>query len=129
MSLIVKYLEGKRFEVTCRGHTIIADQPSSEDGTDQGMDPVEIFNAGLASCAAFYAMTFLSRRIKNLKGLEIQSSWFYSEDPHRIGEISLTVMLPFRLSESEKKGLVRTLEHCTIKNTLKHPPNIVIKLG
>jgi uncharacterized OsmC-like protein len=129
MSLIVKYIEGKKFEVKGRGHTVIVDQPKSADGTDQGMDPIELFNASLASCAAFYAVTFLSRRSPDLKGLEIQSSWKYLEDPHRIGEISLTVMLPAKLSKSEKKGLLRTIEHCTIKNTLKLPPNITIKLS
>ena len=129
MSLIVKYIEGKRFVVESRGHTIIVDQPKSADGTDQGMDPIELFNASLASCAAFYAVTFLSRRNPELKGLEIQSSWKYSEDPHRIGEISLIVKLPFKLSKSEKSGLLRTIEHCTIKNTLNRPPNITVKLS
>lgn len=129
MSLIVRYVEGKKLEVQCRGHTIIVDQPRSADGTDQGMDPVELFNGALASCVAFYAMMFLSRRIRDLKGLEVQSSWKYSEDPHRVEEISLTVLLPRGVSESEKKGLLRTLEHCTVKNTLENPPNIMIKLG
>ena len=128
MSLVVKYLEGKRFEVECRSHKITVDQPKSSNGTDQGMDSVELFNAAVASCAAFYGMTFLSRRIKDLKGLEVESSWNFAENPHKVGEISLTVKLPCEISESEKKGLLRSIEHCTIKNTLEHPPNIRIRL-
>jgi len=81
MSLSVKYLKEKKFEVICRSHRIIVDQPLSEDGTDQGMTPVELLNASLASCAAFYAVTFLKRRIPTFSGLEVRSTWQYSEDP------------------------------------------------
>ena len=103
MSLVVKYLEGKKFEVKCRSHKIIVDQSFSDGGEDQGMDPVELFNAGLASCAAFYALTFLSRRIKDLKGLKISSSWKYSDNPHRIREIKLQVKIPKNFLKTKKK--------------------------
>lgn len=127
MSLTVKYLEGKRFEVKCRSHRIITDQPEEENGNNQGMTPVELFNASFASCAAYYAMMFLKRRIPDLI-LEVQNSWHYSEDPHRIGDIHLTIVLPHDLTDPEKKGLLRSIEHCTIENTLKHTPNIQISV-
>jgi ribosomal protein S12 methylthiotransferase accessory factor len=129
MSLTVKYLKGKKFEVKCRSHIITVDQQKSKKGTDQGMDPVELFNAALAACAAFFGMTFLSRRTKDLNGLEVESSWNFAENPHRVGGISLTVKLPWKISESERKGLLRSVEHCTVKNTLEHPPNILIELS
>ncbi|MDQ1278985.1 MAG: putative redox protein [Thermoproteota archaeon] len=85
MSVSVKYLDGKKFEVACRGHSIIVDQPESEDGTDKGMTPVELLNASVSACAAFYALLYLKRRIKDLNDLEVKASWEYSENPHRIG--------------------------------------------
>lgn len=128
MSLNVKYIKGKMFEVACRSHRIIADQPRSEEGTDKGMAPVELLNAAIASCAAFYAMMFLSHRAMNLSGLMVSCSWQYSEDPHRVGSIDLTIITPCAraLTEPEKKGLLRSVEHCTIKNTLEQPPKIRI---
>ena len=128
MSLTVKYLEGTKFEATCRSHSIITDQPESENGTDQGMTPVELFNISLASCAAYYASTFLKRRVKDLTGLEVRSSWQYLEDPHRVGAIYLTIVPPRVLTEPERKGLLRSVEHCTIENTLKHTPDIRIDI-
>lgn len=124
MSLAVKYLEGTKFEVTCRSHRIITDQPESENGTDQGMTSVELLIASLASCATYYAMTFLRRRIPDLTGLEVRSRWQYSEDPHRVGAIHLTIVSPQVLTEPERRGLLRSIEHCTVENTLKHPPKI-----
>ncbi len=128
MSLSVKYLKEKKFEVICRSHRIIVDQPLSEDGTDQGMTPIELLNASLASCAAFYAVTFLKRRIPTFSGLEVRSTWQYSEDPHRVGTIHLSIVLPKSLSEYEKRGLLRTVEHCTVEHTLKHHPQVHIDI-
>ncbi len=128
MNLSVKYLKGKKFEIICRSHRIIIDQPESEGGTDQGVTPIELLNASLASCAAFYAMTFLKRRISTFSGLEIRSTWQYLEDPHRVGTIHLSIVLPQRLSEYEKRGLLRIVQHCTVENTLKYPPQIHIDI-
>lgn len=128
MSLTVKYIERNKFEVTCRSHRIITDQPESENGTDKGMTPVELLNASLASCAAYYATTFLKRRIPDLTELEVQSRWQYSEAPHRVGAIHLTIVFPNIITAPEKRGLLRTVEHCTIGNTLKHTPNIRINI-
>ena len=126
MSLIVKYVGGVKFEVTCRSHRVVIDQPESENGTDHGMTPVELLNASLASCAAYYAAQFLRRRIPELTGLEVQSSWSFSEDPHRVGAVHLTIVSPHDLTTAEQNGLLRVVEHCTIENTLKHTPKIRI---
>ena len=128
MNLTVKYLKGYKFEITCRSHRIITDQPKSENGTDQGMTPVELLIASLASCASYYAVTFLKRRIPDLTGLEVQSSWQHLEDPHRVGIIHLTIVSPQSLTENQRKGLLRTIEHCTVENTLKHTPKIQINI-
>lgn len=73
-------------------------------------------------------MTFLERRIPALSGLEVRSTWQYSETPHRVGTMHLSIVLPRRLSEPEKRGLLRTVEHCTVGNTLRHPPKIQISV-
>ena len=126
MSVSVKYLNGKRFEVTCRGHSIIVDQPESEDGTDEGMTPVELLNASFSACAAYYALLFLKRRVKNLNSLEVRASWKYSEKPRRIGAINLIVIPPRALTEQEKAGLLKSIEQCTVENTLRNSPEINI---
>jgi uncharacterized OsmC-like protein len=128
MSLKVRYIDGKKFEVECRSHRIIVDQEKSEDGADEGMNPIELFNASLASCVSYYALMFLKRHLKNLKGFEIQCSWEYSEDPHRIGEIYLIIYIPQKISENLREGLIRTVKHCTVKNSLDNPPKIQITL-
>lgn len=128
LSITVTYQEGTRFEAQCRTHRIVVDQPESEEGTDQGMTPVELFVASLASCVAYYASTFLERHIPDLTGLEVQSSWNYSEKPHRIGAMHFIIHVPHVLTEAEKRGLLRTVEHCTVENTIKHNPSIRVEI-
>jgi len=126
MSLTVNYISGTKFEVICRSHSIITDQPESDGGADQGMTPVELLNASLSACAAYYASLFLKRHIQDLMRLEVRCTWNYSESPHRVGVINLTIVPPRALTKQEKIGLLRVIEHCTIENTLKHPPEIRI---
>lgn len=128
MILTVKHLKGSKFEILCRSHRIITDQPESEGGTDKGMTPVELLIASIASCTAYFAAIFLERRIQDLTGLEIRSDWEYVEEPHRVGAVELTVVVPHTLTESEERSLRRTLEHCTIKNTLEFVPDVRINV-
>lgn len=129
MSISVKYVDGVRFEVSCRSHRITIDQPESEDGTDQGMTSVELLNASLASCAAYYTVLFLRRRRPEFRELTVHASWQYAEEPHRIGTIHLTIDTPYQLTAAELKGLLRSVEHCTVENTLKHAPTIHITMA
>ena len=128
MSLTVRLLSETEFEITCRNHRIVVDQPKSEKGTDRGMTPVELLNASLASCAAYYATTFLKRHVTDLKGLTIEGTWQYAEDPHRIGAMQLRIVSPSSLTKSEKDGLLRAVDHCTVENTLKHVPRVTIEV-
>jgi len=128
MSLNVRSLSETEFEITCRNHRIVVDQPKSEKGTDKGMTPVELLNASLASCVAYYATTFLKRHLTDVTGLRVESTWQYTEDPHRIGAMQIRIILPSSLTKSERDGLLRTVEHCTVENTLKHVPSVRIEI-
>ena len=128
MSLTVNYLSGMKFKVTCREHSIIIDQPESEEGTDQGMTPVELLNASLSACQAYYASLFLRRHVQDVTGLEVRCTWNYLEDPHRVGVINITVVPPGVLTKQVRIGLLRIIEHCTVENTLKNTPEIRINI-
>ena len=128
MSLTVRFLSETEFEIICRNHRIIVDQPKSEEGTDRGMTPVELFNASLASCVAYNATVFLKRHVTDLAGLTVEGTWQYTEDPHRIGAMQIKIVSPSSLTKSEKDGLLRTVDHCTVKNTLKHVPSVTIEV-
>ncbi len=129
MSLTVKHVGGRRFEVTCRDHAIVVDQPLEDGGSDKGMTPVELFNASLACCVADSAATFLRRRIPDLQSLVVRSDWQYSDSPHRVVAMHIHLAVPRGLTDPERKGLQRVLNQCTVSNSLKGVPMIDIRLA
>jgi len=126
MSLLAKHLGGTTFEVSCRSHTLVIDQPPQEGGSDKGMTPVELFNASLTTCIACSAVAFLARRIPDLQGLTVKADWQYADNPHRVVAVHIRLLVPRELADPEVRGLQRTIQHCTVSNTLKGVPKIDI---
>ncbi len=85
---------GDRLVATVRGHRIHSDQPVEDGGGDTAPTPSEIFVAGLAGCVAFYAERFLRRHELGTDGLQVSCSYRWAENPHRIGEIEVSVDAP-----------------------------------
>jgi putative redox protein len=127
--LTVSLIENVKFEAECRGHKLIADQPTEDGGSDAGMSPLELFIASLGTCVGYYACVFCQRRKIATSGLKIKLDWEMADDPHRVGGIGVSISLPAKLADREKQGLMRTVKGCTIHNTLTHMPNIKVTLN
>jgi len=48
--------------------------------------------------------------------------------PARIGTVRLGVRLPSDVPPSRQAALLAVASHCTVHNTLHHPPDIAIEL-
>jgi uncharacterized OsmC-like protein len=115
--------------VRVRGHELVVDQPVEDGGEDAGPTPTELFVAGLASCVAFYAGRFLRRHGLPTEGLAVDCSFTFAEDrPARVGEISVAVHLPEGFPEERRAALRAVVEHCTVHNSLRQPPEVEIAL-
>lgn len=129
MELRVVHLDGAKFEVQARSHTIVCDQPQNNGGADAGMTPPELLLASLGSCAAFYAMQYLRTRKLAECGVEVKVTAEKLKQPGRLGNFKIQVVSPVELTEEQTEGLVRSVHHCTIHNTLLSPPTIEIELS
>ena len=65
--------------VTAREHELIADEPETYGGGNQGMMPTELFFAGLASCFCLAVAHVAAKRDIELPGLRV------SVDAERVG--------------------------------------------
>jgi len=128
MSLAVRNIGGLKFLAQTRKHEVIFDQPKEEGGEDRGMTPVELFIASLGSCIGTYIVWFCERHNIATDGMRIDLSWASGENPIRISRIRANVNLPVKVPESIRQALVRKAKHCTIHNTLIHPPEVEISL-
>ena len=70
-SVHITQVEGVKFSVQSRSHTIICDQSQENGGTDAGMTPPEFLLASLDACEALYAAEYLRSRNLAKTGLSV----------------------------------------------------------
>lgn len=129
MEVTVRYLDQVKFAIHSRSHSIVCDQPAENGGQDCGMTPPELLLASLGSCAAFYAVQYLKTRHLDDRGLEVSVTAEKLKQPGRLGNFRIHVSCPVPLTEEQKEGLMRSVQHCMVHNTLLAPPEIKIELG
>jgi uncharacterized OsmC-like protein len=128
MEVTIKHLDRVKFSIQSRSHTILCDQPADNGGDDAGMTPPELLLASLGSCAAFYAAQYLKTRNLADTGVEVSVTAEKLKSPARLGDFHIRVACPVALTEEQTEGLMRSVHHCLIHNTLLSPPDIKIEL-
>ena len=129
MEVKVTQLDGVQFSIQSRTHTIVCDQPADNGGSDTGMTPPELLLASLGSCAAFYAAEYLRTRHLAKIGVEVSVSAEKLLQPARLGRFRIRVVSPVALNSEQTEGLMRSVRHCLVHNTLLAPPEIEIELN
>jgi putative redox protein len=129
-NLSVTHQTGDRFQLQVRGHRLTCDQPSADGGGDQGPTPTELFVASLAACVAFYARRFLVRHDLDPTGLRVEAAFTMSPDrPARVDTITVRLLLPQPLAPNRRRALLAVVEHCTVHNSIRTPPEVHLTLA
>ncbi|HZP06051.1 MAG TPA: OsmC family protein [Terracidiphilus sp.] len=129
MEVTVSQVQGVRFAIQARTHTVLCDQPPENGGQDSGMTPPEFLLASLGSCAAFYAVQYLTTRKIADSGVEVTVNAEKLKQPARLGNFRVRVICPVQLNQEQTEGLMRVVHHCLIHNTLLAPPEIHMELA
>jgi putative redox protein len=125
----VSYLGGESYAVATRGHAVLTDQPVAAGGADAALTPTELLIASLGSCVAFYVGRFLERHGLDRTGLQVSTDFTMAIDrPARVSEVRLRVSVPGGVPPEREKALLAVASHCTVHNTLGHPPAIAISV-
>lgn len=129
MEIKVSHLGQVKFNIQSRSHSILCDQPVENGGEDAAMTPPELMLASLGSCAAFDAAQYLKTRNLADSGVEVSVTAEKLKGPARLGNFKIRVECPVNLDELHTEGLMRSVKHCLIHNTLLAPPAIDIELA
>jgi uncharacterized OsmC-like protein len=129
MEVKVSQLDNVKFSIQSRSHTILCDQPQENGGEDAGMTPPEFLLASLGSCAAYYAVQYLKTRNLAQGGVEVSVTAEKLKQPTRLGNFLVHVVCPVSLTEEQNEGLMRSVHHCLVHNTLLTLPEIKIELA
>lgn len=125
--LSVHHQDGAAFEIRVRSHRLMVDQPAGSGGNDEGPTPTDLFDASVASCAAFYGRTFLHRR-----GLpdhvDVRARWRIESRPDRVGTIMLDIEAP-GVPVDRCEAFERALRGCLVHNTIERGCDVQVAMA
>lgn len=128
--IIVRSEHNYRTAVHIRNHTIIADEPIQDGGTDEGPTPMEILTGMIGACIAVTTRAYAQRKQFPLEGIsvEVELERFKSEDyPNYTGEapyineVRERIHFEGPLTEEQRERLMVIAGKCPIHVVLENP--------
>ena len=128
MEIKVNFLDKLRLEAKFDDFTVIADQPIRYKGDGSAPGPFDYFLASSALCAAYFVKLYCETR--NISTENIRLSQNNIVDPeNRYKQIfKIQVELPEDISATDRQGILRSIERCTVKKVVQEGPEFVIEV-
>ncbi|HEY8102765.1 MAG TPA: OsmC domain/YcaO domain-containing protein [Burkholderiaceae bacterium] len=127
MEIKVNFLDKLRLEAKFDDFTVISDQPIRYKGDGSAPGPFDYFLASSALCAAYFVKLYCNTR--NIPTENIRLSQNNIVDPeNRYQQIfKIQIELPADISEADRRGILRSIERCTVKKVVETGPEFVIE--
>jgi uncharacterized OsmC-like protein len=94
------------------------------ESAETSYSPFHMLASSLATCTLSVLHAWATNAKLPADDLAIEVGWSFVEEPHRVGSMSLDIDWP-GLPESRRAAAQRVADLCTVKVTLKHPPELV----
>ena len=127
MEIKVNFLDKLRLEAKFDDFTVVADQPIRYKGDGSAPGPFDYFLASSALCAAYFVKLYCETR--NIPTDNIRLSQNNIVDPeNRYRQIfKIQVELPADISATDRQGILRSIDRCTVKKVVQAGPEFVIE--
>ncbi len=127
MEIKVNFLDKLRLEAKFDDFTVVADQPIRYKGDGSAPGPFDYFLASSALCAAYFVKLYCDTR--NISTENIRLSQNNIVDPeNRYQQIfKIQVELPPDIQEVDRRGILNSIERCTVKKVVQAGPEFVIE--
>jgi putative redox protein len=125
---------GYRAEISAGNHTLIADEPATLGGTNEGPTPYDYIAAALGACTAMTIRMYADRRGWPLDDVTVRlvHSRTHQKDctqcdtrPVGIDQFARSIELSGDLTEEQRAGLIRVADRCPVGQTLERGLRIV----
>ncbi|HEX2723272.1 MAG TPA: OsmC family protein [Gemmatimonadaceae bacterium] len=90
---------------------------------DQLYSPFHMLGSSLAFCTYSVLASWASNAKLESSDIVVEVKWKFVEDPHRVGDIAMTIQWP-SLPPAREKAAARVADLCAVHATLTHPPAI-----
>ncbi len=110
--------ETLKHDIKVGRHTLTADEPERQGGTDAGPSPQELLAASLASCTAVTIEMYANRKGWQIGDVAVDVDY---EPAHRGSptRFAMSVRLPKELPEEQRERLMQVAAKCPVHRTLE----------
>jgi uncharacterized OsmC-like protein len=126
--IVVTHEGGVQFAAQVRAHRLLVDQPERGGGADAGPSPIELLGVSLGTCVALYVQQFCQSRGLSHEGMRVEVQQRGAQNPNRIGEFAVRVVLPEGLPAEHVEMLERVARSCPAHNTLVHGAEVTMQV-
>lgn len=129
--------EGFRSTITAGKHTLIADEPKSDGGKDEGMSPYELLLSALGACTAMTLRLYIERKKLPITEVEVMLTFDRihiddcescsdeeKEGKKEIQHISRLIYVTGDVTEEQKERLLYIAGRCPVHVTLHSNPHV-----
>ena len=110
-----------------KGFVVETDQPVDAGGDNTAPSPFDLFLLSIGTCAGFYVLRFLQQRGLPTEDARVVMRRERDPKANLVTKLLLEVKLPPGFPEKYRSAVIRTVEQCTVKRHLDHPPAIEIE--
>jgi putative redox protein len=114
---VARRRKGYEHEIEIREHRLIADEPESRGGGDQGPTPTELLAAALASCTAITIEMYADRKGWDLGEVEVKADFTEAtaDDP---AKFKVDIRSPAELTDEQTDRLLTIAHKCPVHRAL-----------
>lgn len=135
---VARLTEGLKVDLTIREHTLVADEPLHDGGTNQGPQPTELLVAALAGCVALTVKLYAQRKQFPLEGIEVEANMTrhkaaeypgYTGDALNVNEFIQKIrFIGDDLTDQQKERMLEIAAKCPVHRILTQPNVFVEEL-
>jgi len=127
MEIKVNFLDKLRLEAKFDDFTVIADQPIRYKGDGSAPGPFDYFLASSALCAAYFVKLYCETRNISTENIRLSQNNIIDPENRYQQIFKIQVALPEDISSSDRKGILRAIERCSVKKVVQAGPEFVIE--
>lgn len=127
MEIKVNYLDNLRIEAKFDDFSVIADQPIRYKGDGSAPGPFDYFLASSALCAAYFVKVYCDSREISTDNIRLSQNNIVDPEDRYNQIFQIQVELPESISEKDKKGILRSIDRCTVKKVVQTGPEFRVE--
>ena len=127
MEIKVNFLDKLRLEAKFDDFTVIADQPIRYKGDGSAPGPFDYFLASSALCAAYFVKLYCDTRKISTEHIRLSQNNIVDPENRYAQIFKIQVQLPPDISEVDRRGILNSIDRCTVKKVVQEGPEFVIE--